>query len=239
MKITRIQVVIKNLPENWKNKTAVFFSDPHLGQIHGRKFAQKIKDSVDTLRPDIVFIGGDMYDGVKVNALDMVEPFRDLHAPLGTYFIMGNHEEFSDNTVYLTALRTVGIRVLLDEAVVVEGLSIIGVDYKTTTNAENFKTVLEHIQIDSTKPSILLKHTPANVEIAEMYGVSLQLSGHTHQAQVFPWMCITRQMYKGFDYGLHMYKNMQVYTSSGVGTWGPPLRVGTRSEIVHIEFRGA
>jgi predicted MPP superfamily phosphohydrolase len=85
-------------------------------------------------------------------------------------------------------------------------------------------------------PSILLKHQPDLLGVAESNGVSLQLSGHTHKAQMFPLSLITKWIYHGFDYGLHRFGNMQIYTSSGVGTWGPPLRVGTKAEIVRITF---
>ena len=89
---------------------------------------------------------------------------------------------------------------------------------------------------DQTKPNILLKHEPSDLAVAEAAGISLDLSGHTHHGQIFPLMFFTWQIYKGFDYGLRHLGAMQVFTSSGVGTWGPPLRLGTNSEIVAIEF---
>jgi predicted MPP superfamily phosphohydrolase len=100
-----------------------------------------------------------------------------------------------------------------------------------------FEDILQNLQIDRTLPSILLKHVPSHLDVARKNGITLQLSGHTHRAQMFPFNLFTYLIYRGFDYGLHALGSMQVYTSSGVGTWGPPLRVGTRSEIVEILFR--
>ena len=95
---------------------------------------------------------------------------------------------------------------------------------------------MQRIGVDRARPSILLKHEPSDLDVAEAAGVSLDLSGHTHHGQIFPLMFFTWQIYKGFDYGLKRIGAMQVFTSSGVGTWGPPLRLGTKSEIVEIEF---
>jgi predicted MPP superfamily phosphohydrolase len=115
-------------------------------------------------------------------------------------------------------------------------IQIVGVDYRTTTNSDSYTKVLDSLHIDKNIPSILLKHTPMHIDIAEQAGISLQLSGHSHKAQMFPFSLLTRFIFKGFDYGLKRLNNMQVYTSSGVGTWGPPVRVGTKSEIVRIHF---
>jgi hypothetical protein len=95
---------------------------------------------------------------------------------------------------------------------------------------------LAKIGIDVNRPSVLLKHIPDHLSAVEKAGVSLQLSGHTHLAQVWPLMYITRKVFKGYDYGLKKIGKMQIYTSCGVGTWGPPLRVFTKSEIVKIIF---
>ncbi len=115
-------------------------------------------------------------------------------------------------------------------------VQIVGVDYKTTEKRSDFEKVLSSLPIDANLPSILLKHVPSNLDVAEKRGISLGLFGHTHRAQVFPFSIITHFVYKGFDYGLKKLGKMQVYTSSGVGTWGPPIRVGSNSEIVILNF---
>jgi predicted MPP superfamily phosphohydrolase len=236
IKIKKIPIKIASIPESWKGQKAVLISDLHLGQIYGKKFVTKICSEIKKINPAIIFIVGDIFDGVAVNAKEVLSPFSDIAVPLGIYFVTGNHEEFSSNLKYFDALRNTGIKILNDEMVNFKGMQIIGVDYKTTTSAKNFKNVLDSINIDSSKPSILLKHTPSHINITEEKGISLQLSGHTHRAQIFPFNFLTPLIYKGFDYGLKKSKNTQVLISSGIGTWGPPLRVGTDSEIVIINF---
>jgi len=243
----------------WKNRTAVWVSDIHLGHVRGSVFAKKVTDEILSLKPDIVFIGGDLYDGSKVDEAAIIEPLRALtdidslgqkKVPLGVYFIMGNHEEFNVHATarYAGAIKAIGIRILDDEMVTIDGLQIIGVDHGRTENRMRFISILQKIttidsgHFDPKIPSILLKHEPRDLDVAARAGITFQISGHTHQGQIFPVSLVTKLTFKGFDYGLRKYtdstgKLMQVYTSSGVGTWGPPLRVGTNSEIVLISFR--
>jgi hypothetical protein len=237
IRITRINVQLPGLASSWKGKTAVWVSDTHLGQVRNFGFAQKIAAMVQDLRPDIIFVGGDLYDGEAVDVDKVIEPFSRLPAPYGTYFITGNHEEFYDNTTYLQAVRRAGMRVLYNEKVELDGLQIVGVDYRDTRREEPFRSILKKIGIDRLKPSILLKHAPFHLQVARDHGITLQLSGHTHHGQVFLFRFITSRFYQGYDYGLKKFGDLLVYTSSGAGTWGPPMRVDTKPEIVVITFR--
>ncbi|MDR3558394.1 MAG: metallophosphoesterase [Candidatus Pacebacteria bacterium] len=236
IKVMDISVSLSNLPEFWQGKTAVWMSDLHLGQVNGRKFAAKVTALVNDKKPDIIFIGGDLFDGVKVDEKGVISPISKLIAPLGIYFITGNHEEFRDSAGFIDAIKSIGVKVLMNEHVDIEGLRVIGVDDRDSTNKEKFKEILARLAPGSNIPSILLKHQPDLLDMAESYGVSLQISGHTHRAQMFPLDLITKWIYHGYDYGLRSFKTMQVYTSSGTGTWGPPIRVGTDAEIVKIRF---
>lgn len=234
--MTRINIQLPHLPEQWKGKTAVWVSDTHLGQVRGYGFAQHLAAKIEDLHPDIVFIGGDLYDGLAVDLDRVIEPFSGISAPYGIYFITGNHEEFLDNTPYLQAVRRAGIHVLYNEKVELDGLQIVGVDYRDSRREGDFRTILQRMGIDPHKPSILLKHTPLNLQVAREQGISLQLSGHTHQGQVFLFRLITSKVYQGYDYGLKWFGDLLVYTSSGAGTWGPPMRIDTKPEIVVITF---
>jgi predicted MPP superfamily phosphohydrolase len=234
--ITRISLPLPNLPSQWKGKTAVWVSDTHLGPVRNYGFSQKIAAMVKNLHPDIVLVGGDLYDGQALDLDEMIEPFSRISATYGTYFITGNHEEFYDNTPYLQAVRRAGIRVLYNEMIELDGLQIIGVDYRDTKNEEPFRMILRKMGIDRNKPSILLKHAPFHLQVAREQEISLQLSGHTHQGQVFLFRFITSRVYQGYDYGLKHFGNLLVYTSSGAGTWGPPMRLDTKPEIVVITF---
>jgi predicted MPP superfamily phosphohydrolase len=236
IRTTRMSLQLPGLPSQWKGKTAVWVSDTHFGQVRNYGFAQQIAAMVKNLNPDIVFIGGDLYDGEAVDPDKVIEPFSRISVPYGTYFITGNHEEFFNNTHYLHALRRAGIRVLNNEMVDLDGLQIIGVDYRDSRNENQFKTILQKMGIDRRKPSILLKHAPLHLQVAKEEGISLQLSGHTHRGQVFLFRMITSRVYHGYDYGLKWFGSLLVYTSSGAGTWGPPMRLDTKPEIVFIKF---
>lgn len=235
--IKNIDVTLPNLPTSWQGKRAVWISDIHLGAIYDEDFLKNIVVKINEINPDIVFIGGDLYDGTKVDTVEIIKPLADLHPTLGKYFITGNHEEFRNNTTYLEAVRSVGVRALNNEIVNVNDLQLIGVDDRDSINTEKFKSILANLNINKNKTSILLKHQPFQLAEAEKAGVSFQISGHTHRAQMFPLNIFTNLIYKGYDYGLKRYNNMAVYTSSGVGTWGPPLRVGSDSEIVIFNFK--
>lgn len=225
-----------NLPESWRGKRAVFISDIHLGQVFGRSYLEKIVARINELSPDVVLIGGDLFDGTNVDLESATAPLSDLRSFYGTYFITGNHEEFEDPSKYLDVLRSRGVKILNNEYVDLDGVQFVGVDFKSTVGSDNFLNTLTRISYNHSKPTILLKHTPLNLDVAQSMNIDFQISGHTHRAQMFPLNLITWLVYKGYDYGFKDYKNMEVYTSSGVGTWGPPLKVGTPSEIVLIDF---
>ncbi len=237
IQVKKVDISLEHLPEQWRGRKALWISDIHLGQIHGLSFAQKIVEKIQTLPHDIIFIGGDLYDGTGAPDPDeLISPLTSLSAPLGTYFITGNHEEFGDASRFLAAIRKANIHTLIDESVDIDGLQIIGVDYHNASNTERFKNILATLHIQPGTLSILLKHEPKDVTVASQAGISFQISGHTHKGQQWPLQHIAQWMYGDFTYGLHQFKNMLVYTSSGVGTWGPPVRVGTDSEMVLFTF---
>lgn len=240
--IKRVRIALANLPADWRGKKIVFLSDVHFGNVRGRKFAEEIVRRIRALAPDMVVIGGDLYDGVACDERALIEPFRALGGPggasKGVYFVTGNHEYFLPHPESaLAAIRNAGIRILNDEKTEVDGLVLAGVDDQAAHKNENFKKILGKLNLrddSKNKPVILIKHEPSNLETAWDAGISLVLSGHTHHGQIFPLNFFTHQIYREFDYGLKHRDGMQVYTSSGVGTWGPPLRLGTKSEIVLI-----
>jgi predicted MPP superfamily phosphohydrolase len=235
--VTKVDVALPQLPPSWRGKKAVWVSDLHLGQINGPAFAKRVVDRINALTPDIVFIGGDLYDGTSAPDPTMLAaPLSKLSSTFGTYYISGNHEEFGAGDTFFKAVRSLSITTLIDQVVEIDGMQVIGVDYKSTESPEGFREVLSRLLTDTHKPSILLKHEPRHSEIARDHTVSLQISGHTHRGQQWPFMYVSQLVYKQFAYGLSRSGDFQAYTSSGVGTWGPPLRVGTRAEIVLFTF---
>lgn len=231
-----VTVRLPNLPQSWRGRTALLISDLHLGHINGVRFASRIAAMARQLDPAILFIAGDLYDGSKIDPNKLAAPLFSLAPKFGTFFVGGNHEEFGGASHFEEALSRAGIRVLHNERVVVDGLQIVGVPYGPSTYPLQLRAFLESLQLKDGLASIFLNHVPNRLPIAEHAGVSLQLSGHTHGGQLFPFSWITRRAFGKFTYGLQRFGNLQVYTSSGAGTWGPPMRVGTHPEIVLLTF---
>jgi len=236
VRVTRLNIKLPNLPAAWQGKTVVWLSDIHLGEVRNVAFARSTADIIRQLKPDIVFIGGDLYDGTAVNLAKNTEPYKNLGAALGTYFITGNHEEFDGKEKYLDAVRRADIRILNNEMVNINGLQIIGVDYQDTSSAQKFKDILSGIKFNPRQANLLLKHAPTDIPVARDAGISFQISGHAHGGQLWPINYISNLVYRGYIAGLKQTGNMQIYISSGTGTWGPPLRVDTNPEIVLIKF---
>ena len=236
IRVNKITVRLPNLPESWRGRVAAHVSDLHLGDVRNIGFIRRIVTKLGELRPDAVFITGDLFDGVAADINRLSKPWADMLAPLGTYFITGNHEEFSDRTVYLDALKHFGVRILNNEKIIVDGLQIVGVHDGAARNVERFRSLLDRAALDRARASVLLVHEPRHLRIAEEMGISLQLSGHTHRGQFFPFTMIVSRIYKQYAYGLQTFGNLTVYTTCGAGTWGPPMRVGTNPEIVLIQF---
>ena len=236
-RVTRTTVRLANLPEAWRGRTAALVSDVHLGHVRNGSFLRRLVAKILREEPDAIFVAGDLYDGTAIDARRAAEPLNELVAPQGVYFVAGNHEQFGDDSKYLNAIAEAGVRVLSNEKVEVDGLQIIGVPYRNATQNEQLASVLHGLGLDRDRASILLTHAPDHPQIAEAAGVSLQLSGHTHLGQFIPWSWMARRIYRQFVYGLSRIGKMQIFTSSGAGTWGPPLRLGSNPEIVMLEFQ--
>jgi predicted MPP superfamily phosphohydrolase len=236
LRVRRVKVNLENLPDSWRGRVAALISDVHLGPVNGRRFMQRIVRKLAALAPDVVLITGDLYDGTVIDAAAAAAPWKDFSPVLGAYFVTGNHEEFSDSGKYLEAVSDSGIKVLNNEKVTVDGLDIVGVPYWASTRPDHFRSVLQRCGLERKRATVLLSHSPHALNVAESAGVSIQLSGHTHGGQFFPFTWLTRRIFGAYTHGLHSFGRMMVYTSSGAGTWGPPLRVGARPEIVLITF---
>ncbi len=236
IRVKRIAVKLPNLPASWRGHVAALVSDVHLGPVNGSRFMRRIVATLGRLRPDVVFITGDLYDGTKADLDELIAPWKDISVNIATYFVTGNHEEFSDPRKYLDAVSRSGIRGLNNEKEMLDGLQIVGVHDRDSGNPVRFRSILEQTGLDRNQASILLAHVPHQLSIAEEAGISLQLSGHTHAGQIFPFTWFTSRVFGKYTYGLKRFGDLMVYTSSGAGTWGPPMRVGTSPEIVLIEF---
>ena len=234
--IRRVPVTLPNLPESWRGRTALVISDLHLGHVNGLGFSRRIARMAARLNPDIVFIPGDLFDGTKSDPERLAAPLKELSPPFGIYFSTGNHEEFGHAERYTETLNRAGVRVLANEKITVDGLQILGIPDRDSINLLRLRATLDSLSIDRGGASVLLNHMPNRLPIVEQAGVSLQLCGHTHGGQLFPFTWLVRRVFGEFTYGLQRLGTLQVYTSSGAGTWGPPMRAGSSAEIVLLRF---
>lgn len=215
-----------------RDMTLVQLSDIHLGSIRNSGFMKKIVEKTNALNPDVVLITGDTADGSAKLHPYMFNTIDNLKAPV--FLGMGNHDFYEGLDNVLEVLKTTNINVLRDEIAEFEGLQIIGVDYSLERNY--LKRILPQIEIDNSKPSILMYHVPTEVETANEHGIDLQLSGHTHKGQLFPFNFLGRLVFSYFN-GLYNYNGTQLYVSQGTGTWGPPMRLGSKNEVTLIKLK--
>ena len=236
IRTTRYTVALPDLPDQWRGRTAVWISDSHLGHINGAPYARRLARRIRRLQPDIVFLGGDIFDGVPYDLDTLIAPLAEIAPPLGSFFITGNHEEFGDPERFLAPVRNSGITTLVNDSTDIDNLRIIGVEYGESAHPTRYDRLLARLTADTDHPTILLKHSPTGLSIAAKHGIDLQISGHTHRGQLFPFHWITRRVYGDFDYGLRIHGSLSVLASSGAGTWGPPMRLASPTEIVTISF---
>jgi hypothetical protein len=236
-RVERITVRIKNLPPAWRGRKVVQLSDVHLGHILRAGFASRLVAMANAENPDLVAITGDLFDGADGKLAELVAPLNALRAPLGVYFVTGNHETYLGVERAYAALRTTPVRILADERVVIDGLQVIGVGYPERGHAKDLAQAIAKLPgFDPALPSILLYHSPTHIAEAKAEGVSLQLSGHAHHGQILPIQFISRLVYGRYYHGLHVEGDYTLYTSSGAGTWGPTLRTGNDPEIAVIQL---
>jgi uncharacterized protein len=233
IKVTSYRIHIPKPAGALKQLHIVMVSDLHLNDI-GVKRRQKIIDTVNRLNPELVLIPGDI---VPPETDKIAGDFRKIKSKYGVYASLGNHDYYGDLAYLINQLHQAGINVLRDSSVkVAESFYLIGRDDKTYVGINRKKRQeLSSLMVGINRqlPIIMLDHQPINLEEAKNAGVDLQLSGHTHKGQFFPFNLIANKVFK-IDYGYLQTGNLQVIVSSGSGTWGPPIRIGSFSEVVDI-----
>jgi uncharacterized protein len=216
-------------------------SDIHVGPLAGRARTERIVAMINEADPDLVTIVGDLVDGTVGELGSAVEPLRDLVSREGTFFVTGNHEYFvDDTTAWLRELERLGVQPLRNENTVIRrggaAFDLAGVNDiagERRADGPNFDRALSGL--DSAKPTILLAHQPVQVEEAAARGVDLQLSGHTHGGQMWPFHYIVRAAQPSLA-GLSTVDNTQLYVTRGAGFWGPPVRVGAPPDITVLSL---
>lgn len=222
--------------------TIALVSDIHLGELIGNDRLDDLLAEVNSLDADVVLIAGDLIDSSldPVASDNMLAKFKNIKSLYGTYFATGNHDYFADEVSNLSDLATENnITVLRDNSILInDEFYIIGREDISSESFSNERATLENIvsTIDKNKLSIVMDHNPENVKDSEENNIDLQVSGHTHGGQVFPGNIITNALFP-IDYGYGKFENTNVVVSSGFGTWGPLIRIGSRSEVVLITLR--
>jgi uncharacterized protein len=244
--IVTVEVPIANLPAELEGFSIAQISDVHVGSQIKRSYVDAIVDAVNGLGADLVAVTGDLVDGTVRDLSPHIEPLGRLRARYGAYVVTGNHEYYSGEPAWTAEFRRLGLHVLLNEHVVVRHrgapLVLAGV---TDFSAHHFNPAQrsDPVAALSGAPTdaavkILLAHQPRSAAAAAQAGFDLQLSGHTHGGQFWPWNLFVR-LQQPFTAGLHRLNHLWVYISRGTGYWGPPNRFGIPSEITLLRLVAA
>lgn len=210
----------------------VQLSDIHVGTILNSEHLDKIVKETNRLKPDFVVITGDLVDGSGKIQSSVYKKLDDINAPI--FFVVGNHEIYEDVNKVEAALKDTKIKILRNEYVDYKGVQLVGVDY--SDDKANLKKVLPTIKYNRKKTTILLYHPPTDLKDASKEGITLQLAGHTHNGQIMPFNLLTMIAYPNV-HGLNKYNQTYIYTNPGTGTWGPPMRLGSRNEITLLNLK--
>ncbi len=243
--VRTVEVTLARLPRELTGFTIAQITDLHVGLTQGRGWVREVVERVNALEPDLIAITGDLIDGTPERIGSEVEPLADLSAPRGCYFVTGNHEYFSGFEPWQPVLEGFGIRVLRNRSIPIEvegrGFDLAGVnDHDAARIGDGQGPDLKRALADRDprREVVLLAHQPRAIDEAARLDVGLVLSGHTHGGQLWPWMHLVG-LQQPYVSGLHRHGDRtQIYVSEGTGYWGPPVRVGTRSEITLIRLVG-
>jgi predicted MPP superfamily phosphohydrolase len=242
--VRRVPITLAGLDPALEGLRIVTFSDGHLSALYGGRRFERLVEIVNAQRPDVVAIVGDLVDGELGELREEVAPLADLVSEQGVYFVTGNHEYFVDTTAWLRHLPTLGVQVLRNERVpIVRGgasVDLAGIDDRTAVSSgvpghgADLDAALDGR--DDAVPLVLMAHQPVQVEQAAAAGVGLQLSGHTHGGQLWPFDYAVRLDQPAVQ-GLSRVGDTQLYVTTGAGFWGPPMRIGARPEVAVVELR--
>ncbi len=238
-RIHRITVPIAKRADDPRPVRIALLSDIHLGTIVGRSRLRSIVGHLEEIDPDVILLAGDIVDEdlgpvIKENTGEIL---RTIHAPMGVFGITGNHEYIGGAAQAVAYLQEHGITMLRDTFVVLpNGITLVGREDRSSRQfggqrRKDLGVLLEGVRHD--RPIVMMDHQPFDLDSVEAAGVDLQLSGHTHHGQLWPFNYITNMVYEQ-SWGYLRKGNAQFYVSSGVGSWGPPVRLANRPEIVEI-----
>jgi uncharacterized protein len=207
-------------------------SDVHIGSVRNSGYLKRLVTKINNINPDAVLITGDLADGSSPISKDTFKSFNDLKMPI--FFVSGNHDTYAGLDNVLNALKSVGVIILDNDVVDFKGVQLVGVCYCMQRNM--LGSLLNRIGFDKDQPCILMHHLPSEWNAARDNGINLQLSGHTHHGQFYPFNLLVKLVFPNFG-GLYKNEEDYLYVSSGTGTWGPPMRLGSKNEVTIINLK--
>ncbi|MEY7998935.1 metallophosphoesterase [Clostridium sp. Mt-5] len=244
IRLAKYNLQVKKNIDGIEKLNVVMVSDIHAGRIVGKNKLEKLVKSINSLGPDLAILAGDVIDDdVNLRTLESIlTPLKNINTAYGVYAVFGNHEYIGKNTRYMTKIyERLNIKLLVDEVKNVDDrFYIIGrndMACKSFTG-KNRKDIFQLTdKCDKTKLLIAVDHKPVELENCKNSGIDVQFSGHTHRGQFYPLNLITKRKFK-IDWGYLRDCNFNIIVSSGFGTWGPPIRVHSKSEIVQVILKG-
>lgn len=237
LRVKRVQVPVQDLPDSLEGFKIAQISDLHIGPTIKRPYVQKVVDMINSLNAHMITLTGDIGDGRVTEFQDDITPLSQMRSSYGSYFALGNHEYYWGANDWLNEMSKVGINNLVNSSKIIEHagikISISGIPDPVSRTKPDFENLK-----NSSDYKILLSHRPGVAQEASQYGFNLQLSGHTHGGQFFPWTIVVKFVHK-LSQGLHQVGSMWLYINPGTGSWGPLLRLGTTSEVTLLTLTQA